>query len=96
MKNNFVLSLGLLVVLGVVLMGCPYSSNIPLSSINSKLNEGFVGKWELSGTPENHVTVKKLASGELSIVKYEPGYDGAEGTTTRYVGNLTDIKGVLF
>lgn len=96
MKKHRVHFFSLTIALALFLVGCPYTSEIPLSSINSKLNEGFVGKWELSGSPDNHVTVQKLNSGELSVVKYEPGYDGAEGTTTRYIGNLTDIKGVLF
>ncbi len=94
-KQGFIL-FSAMISLAVFLVGCPYSSEIPLSSVNSKLNEGFAGKWELSGSPDNYLTVKKLSSGELSIVKHEPGYDGAEGTNTPYVGNLTEIKGVLF
>jgi len=96
MKKNSILSLTLMIGLAVFLMGCPYSSEIPLSSVNAKLNEAFVGKWELSGSPENHITVKKNGAGEMAIAKFEPGYDGAEGTTTNYIGNLTEIKGVLF
>lgn len=96
MKRHFVFTATLLIGLAVILTGCPYSSEIPLSSINSKLNEGFVGKWELSGSPDNYVTVKKIGSGELSVIKFEPGYDGAEGTSTPYIGNLTEIKGALF
>jgi len=96
MKKQTLQSLGLFISMAIILMGCPYSSEIPLSTTNAKLNDAFVGKWELSGSPENHVTVKKLQSGELSIAKFEPGYDGAEGTTTMYIGNMTEIKGVNF
>jgi hypothetical protein len=96
MKKNAMISLSLFIGLAIFLMGCPYSSEIPLSSVNAKLNEQFIGKWELSGSPDNHLTVKKSSTGEVSIAKFEPGYDGAEGTTTNYVGNVTEVKGVLF
>jgi hypothetical protein len=84
------------VTIAIMMMGCPYSSEIALSEATTKAADNLIGTWELSGSPGNFVEVKRAGGNSLEVTKTEPGYEGSDPTVTIYKGHLTDVNGTMF
>lgn len=77
----------------LMLMGCPYSSDVPLTAGGVKVPANLIGTWEDSGaTDKDKFEVKKTGETTVDIVK-TAAYDGAQ---TTYKGFFTEIGGTLF
>jgi len=79
----------------LMLMGCPYSSTVPLSQADAKAPDYLIGTWELSGSEEggDKVEIKKGSGNILEITKTSTG---EYGSTENYTGYITTINNTLF
>lgn len=59
-----------------LLFGCPYNSEVALSTADSKAGEFLVGSWELPESSGSVVRITKGTGNLLNIEKTEAGYDG--------------------
>lgn len=89
--NKFWSSLTVL-ALAFVLMGCPYSSSVPLSAANTAVPANFLGTWEKEGSDGELTEVVK--TGDYTVeARQTSTYDG---TVTTYAGHFTKIGNDLF
>lgn len=79
-----------------LLFGCPYNSEVALSTADSKAGEFLVGSWELPESSGSVVRITKGTGNLLNIEKTEAGYDGGEPSITNYTAHVTEIGGKLF
>jgi len=79
----------------LMLMGCPYSSTVPLSQADTKAPDYLIGTWELSGSEEggDKVEVKRGSGNVLEITKTS---SGEYGTSDNYTGHITTVNNTLF
>jgi hypothetical protein len=79
----------------LILMGCPYESDVPLSEANTKPTDNLIGTWEESGNPAVTITVER-GSGNMLIVTKTTKNEGMEPTIDDYNAHITDINGTIF
>lgn len=79
-------------LMAFVLMGCPYSSTVPLSEANTKIPDSFIGTWEKTGTEGEKTEVKRTGPNTVDII--QPGMSDEYNTV--YKGHFTEIGGQLF
>ncbi len=79
----------------LMLMGCPYSSTVPLAEPDTKVPAFLLGTWELSGSESggDKVEIKKSTDYVMEITKTSTG---EYGTTDNYTGYVTTINNVMF
>lgn len=79
----------------LMLMGCPYTSTVPLSGADTKAPDYLIGTWELSGSEEggDKVEIKRGSGNNIEITKTSTG---EYGSTENYVGHITNVSGVMF
>ncbi len=78
-----------------LLMGCPYSSNVPLSVANKPAPDYLIGKWVLTDdTSESEsYTVSRIDANTLQIVSQSKN---DETLPEQYKGFITVINGKTF
>ncbi len=79
----------------LVLMGCPYESEVPLSEAKTKPADNLIGVWEESGNPSVTMTVERSAGNMMSVTKTSQN-EGAEPTVENSKVHVTDINGKIF
>lgn len=84
-----------LIVAAILFTGCPYTSDVPLSSSGSKVPTGLIGTWEDPDNPSERVEVKAATNNNIEIVKTTSS-EGSEPTVENYTGFFTDINGAIF
>lgn len=77
----------------LMLMGCPYTSSVPLSAANTKAPDYLIGDWELSGSEGDKLEIKRLEGNLLDISKIS---SGEYGSTEHYQAYVTQIDNTLF
>jgi len=80
----------------LMLMGCPYSSTVPLSDAGIKVADNLIGKWEQPEDAGVSIEIKRSGPNSVTVVKTEAGYEGGEPTISNYEAFLTDINGTIF
>ncbi len=90
----------LLVVLMLVLTGCPYKSSVPIGPTEEKVEEVLLGKWikakDVSQENPEYFEIKKFANMEYEIDKWTyNSYDSAY-SMERYISHTTTIDENIF
>lgn len=96
MKASRILYSFALLTCAVLIMGCPYSSEIALSEATIKASDNMIGTWEESGNESVNIEIKRADGNKLEIIQTTKGEEGSEPTIETYAGHLTDINGTLF
>lgn len=78
----------------LLLMGCPYSSVIPLSSADTAAPNYLIGQWD-DGTG-GMVEIARTEGNTLSITKFTETEDSEPSEPERYTGFITIVNGVTF
>jgi hypothetical protein len=81
-----------LLVLTVMLGGCPYGSEIPLDTTGKKINPALLGTWEPKTSSDDKYKITKEDDFTYKIVKTSK--NSKEPST--YKGYLTDLDGDTF
>lgn len=92
MKTSKLLNWCALIAGAFLLMGCPYSSTVPLSESGIKITDSLVGTWEMSGESGDKVEVVRTGSNTVDIIKSS----ATDETSTTYHSHITDVNGTLF
>ena len=79
----------------LVLMGCPYESDVPLSEAKTKPGDNLIGVWEESGNASVTMTVARGDGNMLKVTKKTIN-EGLEPTIEDYDVHVTDINGKMF
>jgi hypothetical protein len=95
MKNHPVVLFLTIITLSIVLMGCPYSSSVPLSAAPTKGSEFLMGTWEQATDGEVTVAIKSVGNQQLEITKTTKNTD-SDPTIETYNGYVTEINGTIF
>lgn len=88
-KINFLFTL---LVLAVLFMGCPYSSEIAIDEPKVKIDNDLLKKWELRSSSDYSYTISKNDDYTYKIEKVSK----TSGDKTTYLGFVSDIKGTKF
>jgi hypothetical protein len=84
----------LFVAAGMMFMGCPYESKIPLDSADkSKPDKALVGTWEEKGS-SSYTWKCQMDGNQYRIEKKDA--DDANDEPTVYIGWLTEVGGAPF
>jgi hypothetical protein len=81
-----------LLVLTVMLGGCPYGSSVPLDTTGKKINPALLGKWEPKSSSNDRFQITKDNDFTYKIVKTNK--DSKEPSI--YKGYLVDVDGDSF
>jgi hypothetical protein len=92
MTTNRIVTFISVAAMALVLMGCPYSSTIPLSDPIVKVPDSFIGSWEKKDSEGEVTEIKRTGPNTFDIV--QPGME--EGSQTIYKGHFSEIGGQLF
>lgn len=80
----------LLAMCCIILMGCPYESQVPISSPSIPVDNRLFGKWVCDDEVYNSYFVTKASETEYNILQQNVGQ------TTRFKGYLSEVKGHMF
>jgi hypothetical protein len=72
------------------LFGCPYESQVPISSPTVPVDVRFLGKWSSKDEVYNTYTVTKATETEYKILQQNIS------NTAKYTGFLSEVKGSTF
>lgn len=95
MKTSKLFSYLSLAICCLVLMGCPYESEVPLSEAKTKPSDSLIGVWEESGNSTVTISVERGVGNTLKIVKTTQN-EGMDPTIEDYGAHITDINGQMF
>jgi len=84
-------SLCLLGGLSVLLMGCPYSAELPIDEASVKIDDKLLGKWESKSSSDYSYEVKKIDSKKVEIAK-KSASSGDVTTYNGYISTIGDVK----
>lgn len=98
-KINFTI-LGLFAVMAMFLTACPYSSSVPLSQPNVKVDPSIYGKWvkieDYNDFPK-YLVFKQIDGKKFTIEQYEySSSDSIYSVSGTYVSHLTQIGDITF
>jgi hypothetical protein len=88
MKNLMQLSLA--VVCCLVLMGCPYESQVPISKPTIPVDSRLLGSWSSNDEVYNSYIVTRASEAEYHILQHNIA------GTSRFRGHLTEVKNAIF
>lgn len=72
------------------LFGCPYESQVPISTPSVPVDTRFLGKWSSKDEVYNTYVVTKATETEYKILQQNISH------TARYTGFLSEVKGNMF
>jgi len=81
-----------LLILTVMLGGCPYGSTIPLDTTGKKINKELLGTWEPKSSSDDQYKITKEDEFTYKIVKTSKN----SKEPSVYKGYLTDLDGEIF
>ena len=89
-----------LILISIVLQGCPYDSKVPASEEPIEIPKNILGKWvesdELGSANEKFFLVSRPSRNSMLINKISYTASDENYDTTSYSGQLCKIKGQLF
>ena len=92
MKTKFFGNTIALIVMALVLMGCPYTSTVPISEPTVAVPDTFIGTWERKDSEGEKTEVKRTGPNTFDVI--QPGME--EGSSTVYKGFFSEVNGQLF
>lgn len=81
-----------MLIIAVVLGGCPYKSDIPLEPTGKKVNPAILGVWEPKASTDEKYTITKEDETNYKITKTSKNAK----EPTIYKGFLVDLDGTTF
>jgi len=81
-----------MLIIAVMLGGCPYKSDIPLDATGKKINPALLGVWEPKSSSDEKYTVTKANETTYSISKTSKN----SKEPTVYKGFAVDVDGTTF
>lgn len=98
MKNRVIYPT--LILLAVVLWGCPYKSSVPLSDATEYVNKQIFGKWiprgmEEKANPEYYL-IEQRDTLRYDVAHYQYNEEEKGYTTKTYVAHTTRLENILF
>lgn len=93
--NSRITSLAILIATALLFAGCPYSSEVPLTTTGMKLPAGITGTWEDPDNPSESIEVKASSDSNVEITKTTTS-EGSEAVIEHYKGFFSDINGTIF
>ena len=81
-----------MVVIAIMLGGCPYKSDIALDTTGKKINPALLGKWELRSSTSNTYTISKDNDFTYRILKSST----SSKDTSVYKAYIVDVDGDSF
>lgn len=79
----------------IIFMACPYNSNVPLSTADTKAPAFLIGTWEKQDDATIQVEIKQGGGNSLDVIKTTKSED-SEPTIENYTVHVTDINGTMF
>jgi len=92
MKTNKWLNIISAAAIATVLMGCPYTSTVPLSNPTVKVSDSFVGTWEKQNGDGATLEISKASETTMKLTEKS----SATAEPVYYMAHFTDIAGTLF
>lgn len=84
----------------ILLWGCPYKSNVPLSEPVELIRAEYLGSWvpENEATAENpaYYTIEKFDTVRYAIAHYQYNEDEKDYSVKNYVAHTTSLEGLVF
>lgn len=81
-----------MLIIAVVLGGCPYKSDIPLEPTGKKINPALIGVWEPKSSGDEKYTITKENETTYKVTKTSK--NAKEPTV--YLGTIVDVDGTSF
>ena len=81
-----------IIIIAVMLGGCPYKSDIPLDTTGKKINPAFLGTWEPKSSENEKYKVTKSNDFTYRIVKTSK----SSKDSSVYLGYVVDVDGDAF
>lgn len=82
---------GVLAVCCLMLYGCPYESDVPISQPSVPVNENLLGQWVSEAESYNEYFVSKVDRMHYKVLQRS-----ITGHTAHYKAHLSEIRGVTF
>ncbi|MFM1876211.1 MAG: hypothetical protein RL266_1948 [Bacteroidota bacterium] len=89
-----------LLLMAIVLWGCPYKSSVPLSEATENVNKQMLGRWVPQGmedkeNPEYYL-IEQRDTLHYDVAHYLYSDEGKEYSVKNYVGHTTRLENILF
>ncbi|MBX7051744.1 MAG: hypothetical protein K1X54_06900 [Flavobacteriales bacterium] len=94
MKSR-IIGFAILIATALLFAGCPYSSEVPLTSTGMKLPMGIAGTWEDPDNPSESVEVRATSETSVEVIKTTTS-EGSEAVVEHYNGFFSDVNGAIF
>ncbi|HIO68250.1 MAG TPA: hypothetical protein EYN41_07945 [Flavobacteriales bacterium] len=86
--------------LACILIGCPYTSSVPIDEPNVKVNKKLIGKWIKTSdlSAENPGFYEINEHDKFLYMITDNSYSSMDSTYSQdmYISHITDIEGTLF
>jgi hypothetical protein len=81
-----------MLIIAVVLGGCPYKSDIPVDAVGKKINPALLGVWEPKSSGDEKYTIAKENETTYKITKTSKN----SKEPTVYKGHIVDVDGTSY
>jgi hypothetical protein len=94
MKSR-ILGMIVLAATAILFAGCPYTSEVPITTTGMKLPLGLTGVWEDPDNPSEKIEIKATSDSNIEIIKTTSS-EGSDPVIEDYLGFFSDVNGSIF